>query len=270
MKSFDALASEAKRCLSELEQNHKLAVYSACFGDIDNVSHFVEENSVLCEFCDVILFTDADAATFFQTEIKIIHIKTSGKYPRLDAKFFKVLPHRFLSDYDVSIWIDSNMSATKASLLYMQKMENCNIATFEHNKRSYVYQEAFECVVRGKDSVFRIARLLHYISTSGFRSQSKLRQCRWLARRHMEQNVYELMEMWWFMILKFSIRDQLSLPFCIWKLKVDAHLLPYIESSDFFIVRPHLKGAVEGNGLLPYLISSAWSVIGSVRSRLQK
>ena len=65
-----------------------------------------------------------------------------------NAKKFKVLPHRYLSDYDYSIFIDGNMTVVgDINKLVDDYLNDANVAFFSHNGnsldgRNCVYDEA--------------------------------------------------------------------------------------------------------------------------------
>ena len=96
--------------------------------------------------------------------------------------------------------------------------------------------------------------------------QTGLRQCRWLLRRHNDKDIILLMENWWGLINKYSIRDQLSLPFCIWRHNTKTKLIPSDLSGNFFDVNPHLSSLTRGNGLIPYSISLFWNLLAYLKS----
>ena len=65
-----------------------------------------------------------------------------------NAKRFKILPHRYLKDYEYSIFIDGNMTIrNNPDELISNYLSNSNVAFFDHNKnlldpRDCIYKEA--------------------------------------------------------------------------------------------------------------------------------
>ena len=82
--------------------NNKV-IYTTIFGGYDNLvePYFVPDG------WDFVCFTDDD----IESDVwKMVKVKTFYDDNTRNAKQFKVLPHRHLSEYDYSIFIDGNMT----------------------------------------------------------------------------------------------------------------------------------------------------------------
>ena len=72
-----------------------------------------------------------------------------------NAKRFKVLPHRYLQDYEYSIFIDGNMSVVgNIGELVEKYLSDSNVAFFSHNQnaldaRNCIYDEANLIITAG-------------------------------------------------------------------------------------------------------------------------
>ena len=60
---------------------------------------------------------------------------------------YKIIPHRFLPEYDLSIWIDGNFIIKNDIHNFIEKcLSSYNMACFDHvscyDKRNCAYQEA--------------------------------------------------------------------------------------------------------------------------------
>jgi len=78
-------------------------IYTTIFGGYDDLV----EPQFVPDGWDFVCFTDDD----LESDIwKIIKVKTFYNDNTRNAKQFKVLPHRHLSKYDYSIFIDGNMT----------------------------------------------------------------------------------------------------------------------------------------------------------------
>ena len=85
-----------------------VVVYTAIFGDYD----FLYEPTVTPDNVDFICFTDNKnmesdiwkirnvLPLYNNSELKNPHVRNARKY--------KSLPHRFLSEYEYSVWVDGN------------------------------------------------------------------------------------------------------------------------------------------------------------------
>ena len=81
---------------------NNIVVYTAIFGGKDDLidPEFIPEN------CDFVCFTDKD----FKSDIwDVRKIESIFDDPVRNARMYKVLPHKYLSEYEYSVWIDGNM-----------------------------------------------------------------------------------------------------------------------------------------------------------------
>ena len=81
----------------------KIAIYTSIFGDYDSLI----ENQFQIEGIDYLCFTDINLKS---NTWKIIKSTPIYSDPNRNAKKYKILPHRYLKDYDYSIWIDGNFT----------------------------------------------------------------------------------------------------------------------------------------------------------------
>ena len=266
MSNLDRLMGESLLLVNKINKNYDLVIYSACFGSIDDINNFLTSNEWVTEFADLVLFTDSDVLV--DSKINVIKISTALNSFRMTAKSFKVLPHRLFPKYSSSLWIDTNMTINQSSIEEIKELDGHLMTTFSHNKRDYVYQEAIECVTKGKDTLMKMIVLMMYFYKENYYKQTSLRQCRWLLRKHNDQNIILLMESWWALIRKYSIRDQLSLPFCIWKGNVKVKMVNHDQASSYFSVNEHLTLLSKGNGLSALVISFFWKMASAIKLRL--
>ena len=80
----------------------KIAVYTSIFGKYD----VLHEDQFKMEGVDYLCFTDEDLKSNTWNIIKSIPLYND---PNRNAKKYKILPHRYLKDYDYSVWIDGNI-----------------------------------------------------------------------------------------------------------------------------------------------------------------
>ena len=121
---------------------NKKVIYTSIFGGYDNL--FYQE--YMPDGFDFVVFTD--------TDLKSEQWKVRKETPLYEdntrnAKRFKILPHRFLSNYDVSIYIDGNyVVKNDLNELVDKFLKNSNAAFYDHNqqpeydKRNCIYKEA--------------------------------------------------------------------------------------------------------------------------------
>ena len=155
-----------------------------------------------------------------------------------NAKRFKVLPHRYLQNYEYSIFIDGNMIIRgDVNKLVDKYLSNSNVAFFSHDNnfldsRNCAYREAQTIFKLGeknmnltpergnlnyKDNLELIKNQMERYSMVGYPKDNGLITGMVILRRHNEKDCIEVMEDWWTEIKYNSKRDQLSFNYIAWK-----------------------------------------------------
>lgn len=135
------------------------------------------------------------------------------------SREYKVQPHRWLSAYPKSIYIDSTVHLQKEPLEFWDHLipdETILFGGFFHSFRATVADE-FSAVAQAKlDWGHRIKEQLEDYRV--FHAETLNEKPVWggvLARRHNTKACTEAMEIWFAHILRYSRRDQLSLPLAL-------------------------------------------------------
>lgn len=203
----------------------KIAVYTSIFGGKDSI----KENQFLSNDLDYICFTDKEVES---DTWKVIIKKPTHKDPCRSAKAYKILPHKFLPEYDYSIWIDGNFVVRKHPRDLIEKyLDGCNFAAHDHNDqkisdpRKCIYSEAQACINLGKDKPLSIIEHMSKYRGMGYPENNGLTTNMLIIRRHNQNDVIKAMEMWWSEIENGSRRDQLSFNFVAWKLDLKFNYL---------------------------------------------
>jgi len=172
---------------------------------------------------------------------KIIEFKS--ELPLDDSRLSripKVLPHRFLIEYEESIYIDNSIKLLKNPFNFLNSPDH-SFSILEHSFRDSLELEFIEVIILELDELSRVSeQYFRYISSLLNLKEIKPLWGGIIYRRHNDKEVIEAMETWWQHILRYSRRDQLSLPialmncglpFQVYKFdnhKSDFHLWPYI------------------------------------------
>jgi len=174
-------------------------IYTSIFGNYDD-----ELNQRLPEGWDWKCFNETNSLSLYSDNNR-------------NAKRFKVLPHRYLQDYEYSIFIDGNMSVVgNVNELVEKYLSDSNVAFFSHNEntldaRNCIYDEANLIISAGnswmektpergmlnyKDNPHVIKKQLDKYATLGYPSQNGLITGMVILRRHNEQDCIDTMEDW--------------------------------------------------------------------------
>jgi len=237
---------------------NKIVVYTAIFGGKDNLI----EPDYIPEGCNFVCFTDQD---FVSDVWEIRKSKPEFEDPVRSAKIYKVLPHKFLSNYDVSIWVDGNLLVRgDVNKLVKRYLENINLAIFSHNQHKKRWKKLFwikntedcrDCVYDEAEYLLRIEKEGKYkdnpeiireqikrYKSENYPEHKGLIVGMIILRRHNESDVIQTMEMWWNEIRNGSRRDQLSFNYVARKNKLN---FVYMEGDSrrnkYFLHSKHKK-----------------------------
>lgn len=141
--------------------------------------------------------------------------------PVLDAKRFKILPHLYCSEHAVTVYVDGNVwPLTDAQTLIDRYLGDGDLAVFVHPFRQTVWEEF---AILRQHQRFKIPYLQQQLvgqevayRADGLPKDTPLYECNFLIRRNTER-VNRLMDAWWAEICRWQWRDQVSLPYVLWR-----------------------------------------------------
>jgi len=148
-------------------------------------------------------------------DIKVFSKYDKFKSPVLNAKIYKILPHKFL-DCDISIWVDGNIYLVKTPEEVVKDWLGDNdMAFFRHYKSKNLDWELkwIKYVWRSRDrKVYEeaIKQVEHY-EKIGLPKKEDMAMGGVIIRKHSPL-VEKFNEAWWSEICRWGQRDQLSLP----------------------------------------------------------
>tara|TARA_Y100000361_G_C11075704_1_gene298160 strand:+ start:44 stop:736 length:693 start_codon:yes stop_codon:yes gene_type:complete len=201
----------------------KKVIYTTIFGDYDDLL----EPTFKPDGYDFVCFTDSDLKSDTWEIRKVLPLYND---PTRSAKKYKILPHRFLSEYDYSFFVDGNILVREnPDDIINQYLIDYNMAMFDHNKceiydrRNCVYQELQAILHLGqqngkyKDNPQLMINQVQKYQKEGYPQNNGLVCCMIMSRKHNEPDVIQTMEDWWIEIKHHSRRDQLSFNYVAWK-----------------------------------------------------
>ena len=131
----------------------------------------------------------------------------------LGSRKMKLLPHRYLEDYEYSVWIDASIALRNDII---KELAGRNIEEFpdfgvwQHPDRNCIYAEAKACISMGKDCADIINNQMASYRNHGCPEKLGLTHNGVLMRRHMKEDLISFSEQWWSELVNWSFRDQLS------------------------------------------------------------
>ena len=138
-------------------------------------------------------------------------------------RYIKLHPDEFLEftgkKYDYSVYIDGSLRITCdiKPLVYSLIEDGRTIAIHDHSNLHSVYEEStllkFLRKARSKD----IDKQIDFYRSEGFPDNTGFFENTVLIRKCYDAELQGIMRDWWEQVERFTHRDQLSLPYVLWK-----------------------------------------------------
>lgn len=230
----------------------KGVVYTAIFGKYDELP----DNTFITDDYDYICFSDHEIKSDLWKTILSVPIYED---PTRNSRKYKALPHRYLSNYEYSIWVDGNMKMIGDS---RPLLNGTIFQTYDHmqcfDKRNCIYEEANAIFQLGeanlkrtpergyrnwKDNPIIIQEQISRYQAAGFPENFGLAETSVVIRKHNDPSCIKLNEDWWTEMKYGSRRDQLSLNYVEWKNKFKINYIPGdVRNNEYFVMISGHKG----------------------------
>ncbi len=165
-----------------------------------------------------------------------------------NSRSAKILPHRYLKQYDRSLYIDANLQVTGSLRALFARLDDVPALYFQHPEgRSDIYGEADACIRLGKDDPVVLKKQVARYRELGFDGRAAKHHAlipagMAMLRRHNDPLVRQAMEDWWSEYLIGSQRDQISLPFALRQSGVKFDLIAEnVRQNEWFVWQPHFR-----------------------------
>lgn len=199
----------------------RIAIYTCITGNYDILREplFVPDN------CDFYVVTDQEIPRT-SSWIKIDPVEYFDDYlseddrhnPIVVSRLFKMLPFMFLKNYRFSIYIDANFKIYTDLTEFIYRLNlNYGMGFFLHQDRQCVYDEIKQCIKLGKDTSERLENCVKYMNDNDMPEHYGLLAGGIIVRDHENDRMTSVMWDWWEEYKKLSVRDQISLPYILYK-----------------------------------------------------
>lgn len=190
-------------------------IYTSLVGNYDELP----QPRVIKDDYDFICFTD-DICKDSIGVWKVKPIPYDCKNNLRKSRYVKLLPHRVLNDYEVSVWMDANIQIINERFYYIiDKLvaNDVKIAQLPHLLSNSVYTEIRNAFYGGKVKAKEAIKQYKHLKEMGFPDESGLFENNVIFRRHKNKDVENISEDWWNEYCNYSERDQFSLMYIYWK-----------------------------------------------------
>lgn len=228
----------------EVKKNHnkhEIAVYTSIFGNYDRLIEPLYKS----DYCDYFAITDQPIpAGSIWNRLDCSGIEGFNELDNYHkAKYCKMFPHVLFPNYKYSIWVDGNVQIVADLMPLIDRIDKAAMATFENPKHDCIYTEARYNICQNNARIGELEKQISIYKEEGFPPQFGMREFSIIARQNQNLEMQHLMEQWWEQVNKYTMRDQISFPYVLWKngLSID-----YIKSLGLnwrwnprFILYPH-------------------------------
>ena len=192
----------------------KGVIYTCITGKYDNL---IQHNCVNKNF-DYVCFTD-NPELLKQKNVGIWQIRPLV-FDKLDStrnnRWHKTHPHVLFPEYDLSIYLDSNIDVLSNKLFDTIDIHK-NLQIPRHFERDCIYDECQRVIDCKKDSPENVRKILDFLKKNYMPNHYGLTENCILIRHHNNPQIKKIMDEWWDFIENYTKRDQLSFAYVLWK-----------------------------------------------------
>ncbi|WP_456447425.1 glycosyltransferase domain-containing protein [Thiolapillus sp.] len=161
-------------------------------------------------------------------------------------RYYKMLMHRELPGYACSLYIDGNIRLLGRTSEVLEGLvaSGAALGVFAHPLRSRVADEIKACVQQGKTRPGdKTGAEMDYYRQHGFTDDAGLVEAGILLKNHLHPGLDRAMRLWWALYRRFGSRDQISLPYVLWRTSLPVMIQSYSfrQSNAWFGLYAHRK-----------------------------
>lgn len=195
----------------------RVVCYTCITGGYDSL----RQPKVVSEGIDFVCFTDNQNIKGGVWQLKPIPEELQYLSNVKKQRVLKICPHRYLKEYDVSIWVDGNIEILQDlnNFIKQYDLKKCSLYVRVHPSRRCIYAEAEACLRMHKDTKQNIDPQIEAYREEGYPKNIGMAETNILLRKHNDIKCQMVCNLWASELLKYSHRDQLSFNYACWKMK---------------------------------------------------
>lgn len=200
------------------EGEDKIAVYTCITGKYDELLEPIYNDPK----CDYFIFTDNEE---FKTK-KVIKKNIPEDVKKinnaiLENRYIKMHPYELFDNkkYRYAIYIDGNIQPVTNISSFVNKIDkNVGISMHSHSIRKCIYEEAEVLKLLKKGNINNIDKQMEKYRSNHYPVHNGLAEANVIVSDLKNDNAIKIFQEWWKEFLESaSMRDQLSLPYVVWK-----------------------------------------------------
>jgi hypothetical protein len=218
-----------------------ILVYTCVFGGYDRIFPPVRPEADI----DYVIVTDDGKVAVPGWRTMVVD-RTRFRSRKAPNRYFKMLAHRSdLAGYDISVYVDGNIRVISRTREFVDAFVRSGAAlgSYRHPFRSSVAEEAARCLHQGKlhDRNALEAELAAY-RKDGFPDEQGLMETGVVLKNHRHPSLDPAMDLWWDLFERHDSRDQIGLPYVLWKLDLPTLFIEpsYRIRNPYFGIYPHM------------------------------
>ena len=195
-----------------------------------------------------VCFTDRPNKRIKGWDVRPLQSPPDITNPTLINRYHKFFPHKLGFETDWSIYVDGNMRVLGPVSDLVREVQSAGavMACLQHPWRSTVEEEIVACERGGKISSMDVdiaQRRLQLYVTEGMPIDATLLENKVIIRNHGNNETEAAMDTWWDEFQVSVKRDQLSLPYVLWKHRLQFKIIPVStwENREYFQRYGHRK-----------------------------
>lgn len=216
-------------------KKNSICVYTCLTGNYDYVNEIKKKEKGI----DYYLFTNNKEIKSDTWNVVYLDSKLDNQHL---ARKTKILGHEAINGkYDIYVWMDASIIFEKSITEFIEKYykENDLFVTIKHHSRNTIEEEAYECIRRSKDTKENILSILKFLKKENYPQDFGLNETTVFIRKDISY-IKDTMELWYKTLETYTIRDQLSCMYAVWKTNLKIKLITLnIWNNTWFSYVPH-------------------------------
>ncbi len=221
---------DREKNICHIRSDARVVVYTCIVGGYDKLSDPIFAN----DGYDFFVFSDKKVESDVWKNREIPQNVKELKDKTLINRYLKMHPFEVFPEYDYAIYIDGNVCVISdiSPLICAADKGKTGFAMHQHVLRDCIYEEAEACILYGKGNPKKLGEQINRYKQDGFPEKYGMLEATVIIFNLKSQECQKLMSEWWKEFLNSdSKRDQIALPYILWKNKYQISDVGYLGNN---------------------------------------